>query len=109
MPRTPSLCTWLAPSRLPRPMTSIFSTPDSWRRVEIGVRLDPVDQDDAVGLVGVLVEIDRQPDRVGAEHDGVHVGLDRHAHGLGRHAVTGQELALAGGGRARRGFPSRRR
>ena len=47
------------------------------RRVKVGVRLDPVDQDDAVGLVGVLVEVDRQADRVGAEDDGVHVGLDR--------------------------------
>ena len=30
IPRKPSLCTWLAPSRLPSPITSILSTPDSW-------------------------------------------------------------------------------
>ena len=46
-------------------------------RAEVGVRLDPVEQDDAVGLVGVPVEVDRQADGVGAEDDRVHVGLDR--------------------------------
>ena len=70
------------------------------RRVEVGVRLDPVGQNDAVGLVGVLVEIDRQADRVGAQNDRIHVGLDGDAHRLGRHAVAGQKLALALGGRA---------
>ena len=69
-------------------------------RVEVGVRLDPVQQDDAVGLVGVLVEVDRQADGVGAEDDGVHVGADLDAHRLGRDPVAGQELALAFGGRA---------
>ena len=63
------------------------------------MRLDPVEQDDAVGLVGVPVEVDRQADGVGAEDDGVHVGLHGHAHRLGRDAVAGQQLALALGGR----------
>ena len=47
------------------------------RRVEVGVRLDPVGQHDAVGLIRVLVEIDRQTDGVGAQDDRIHVGLDR--------------------------------
>ena len=50
--------------------------------------------------IGVLVEVDRQTDGIGAQDDGVHVGLDGHAHGFGRHAVAGQELALAVGGGA---------
>ena len=70
------------------------------RRVEVGVRLDPVEQDDAVGLVGVLVEVDRQADGAGPEDDRVHVGPDLDAHRLGRDAVAGQQLALALGGRA---------
>ena len=41
---------------------------------ERGVRLDPVEQDDAVGLVGVAVEVDRQAEGVGAEADRVHLG-----------------------------------
>ena len=83
-PRKPSLWTWLAPSRLPRPMASILSTPDSCVAVEVGVRLDAVEQDDAVGLVGVAVEVDRQADGVGPQDDGLHVRLDRDAHGLAR-------------------------
>ena len=46
-------------------------------RVKVGMRLDPVDQHDAVGLVGVAVEVDRQADGVGSQDDRVHVGLDR--------------------------------
>ena len=64
------------------------------------MRLDAVGQHDAVGLIGVLVEVDRQPDGVGAQDHGFHVGLDRHAHRLGGHAVAGQQLALALGGGA---------
>ena len=54
----------------------------------------------AVGLVSVLVEIDRQADGAGPEDDRVHVGADLDPHRLGRDPVARQELALALGGGA---------
>ena len=64
------------------------------------VRLDPVEQDDAVGLEGVAVEMDRQAERVGAQHDGLHLGSDRAAdRGLGD-AQLGQAAPLPGRGAA---------
>ena len=59
--------------------------------LEVGVRLDPVQEHDAVGLVGVAIEVDRQAHGVGAQDDGLHVGLDGHAHGKGSHSVAGQK------------------
>ena len=35
---------------------------------EVGVGLDPVQQDDAIGFIGVPVEIDRQADRTSANN-----------------------------------------
>ena len=67
---------------------------------EVGVRLDPVEQDDPVGRVGVPVEVDRQADGVGPEDHGVHLGPDLDAHRLGGDPVAGQQLALAFGRRA---------
>ena len=49
---------------------------------EGGVGLDAVQEDDAVGLEGVAVEVNGQAERVGAEHDGVHVGQDGAAHAV---------------------------
>ena len=69
-------------------------------RAKVGMRLDPVDQHDAVGLVGVAIKVDRQADGVCSQDDRVHVGLDGNAHGLGRHTVTGQQCPLALGRRA---------
>ena len=77
---------------------------------ERGVRLDPVEQDDAVGL-------DRRCGRSGSagrselvpEHDRVHLGADRAADGVLGDAELGQERLLARRRCRRRGSPSRRR
>ena len=96
----PSLWIWLAPSRLPKSDGHHLQDARLVGPAEVGVRLDPVEQDDPVGLVGVPVEVDREADRVGPEDHRVHLGPDFHAHlGFGD-PVAGQELALAFGGRA---------
>ena len=54
--------------------------------MEVGVGFDPVDHDDAVGFVSILIEVDGQADRVGAQHHGFRywelAGLGYHAHQL---------------------------
>ena len=50
------------------------------RSAEIGVRFDPADRDDGVGLEGVAVEPDRNVVLDLAEVDRIHTGTDRAAH-----------------------------
>ena len=69
------------------------------RSDEVGVRLDPVDEDDSVGLEGVAVEV--QGDAAGfTEHRDLHGRAHRRAHALGRDAAVGEHLGLPLGRRA---------
>ena len=61
---------------------------------ERGVRLDPVEQDDPVGLEGVPVEVDRQAEAVGAEDGRFHLGPDRAAERRLGDAELGEQRPL---------------
>jgi hypothetical protein len=65
---------------------------------EGGVGLHAAYHHDAVGLGGVLVQVDRLALGGRDDDDGLHAGLDGYAHGLFGDAVAGEHLQLALGG-----------
>ena len=67
---------------------------------EAGMGLDAVDDDDAVGFVGVLVKVDGTSVPGRAQLDDFHRGLDRAAHGLLGDTQSGEHVLLPFGGRA---------
>ena len=62
--------------------------------MEVGVRLNTVDQNDRVGARGVAVLINTELAGPAEFYD-FHAALDRHAHGLLGDAIVGQHLQLA--------------
>ena len=67
---------------------------------ERGVGLDPVEEDDPVGVEGVLVEVDGQAERVLAQDHGVHLGRGRGSRPWPRSRPARPGAALAVGGSA---------
>ena len=64
------------------------------------MRLDPIDQHNAVGLVSIAVEVDGETQAVRAQRDGVHLRTHRAADRLFRHAELGEQAALPFSGAA---------
>jgi hypothetical protein len=62
--------------------------------LEVGVRLDPVDREDAVGLGRVGVEVHGRAAGQPVDLDGLHRGADRHAEALLGHPEVGEQLDL---------------
>ena len=64
------------------------------------MRLYPVEEDDPIGLDGIAVEMNRQAEGVGSEHDRFHVGSDRALNRVLGDAQLAQEAPLPDGSAA---------
>ena len=90
----------LRPGLFAQPDCDHFEQAGRDARIVFRMRFHPSQYDDAVGFVGVTIQVDNRAVVRRSERDGLHRGAYRRADGLFRHAQSVQDFRLSFGGRA---------